>query len=495
MLRSINLSLVCALLSGLIYGLFHMHFMQQFADTDQVAYTSNISYSFSPGAFPVYNPHHLHFEIGGKIFHKWMVKHFGSAGFTDLVFNLRLRSLLAACLGIVFSVLFFRDITGKLIWGLLGAALIGSCHAYLLYATKIDTAIFPASALILILWLFHKMTTVRRGLLLHSVAAGAVLFAGVMAHQYMAFTCIAVCLCLMLPAGLFPDHKRLVPFVVFATKGKPQIDSSGGRRMLSVLVAAVLALALIAAAYFYAGKTEYNLFFDKPNIAKSHGGWRHITFQKWIFAYELAVGWGRGIKDFDPKHPFRGFTDAFLAQKSGPKWNQNPNFQYDGQDLFSPAAIVHNQLAIFYVLALGGAIFFLPALWRRYRRITLLLLLCTITYFLFFTYWEPFHLEFWLIPSMLICVWLVLELNLLAETISSRLGAISRLPFYVYTLILIFLFLSHNALYHLAPYSRTRITQGVSREWFQKRFQRFFKGRVYKYPDNVYREAYTEVRR
>src|SRR4030042_2136383 len=181
--------LICAALVALLYTLFHLYHLQQFMDWDQFAYIGNIDNNLR-GGYVVCNPHHLHFEFTGRLFHDFMRTTFGGDGCTDLIFHLRLRSLVAAGLGLFFLFLFLKEATGKLAWALLGTLAVGFTHGYLSYADKIDTGIFPAAAFCLILWVLGRLGRARRGAPVLAFWLGVSLAVGGLMHQFIGFACL-----------------------------------------------------------------------------------------------------------------------------------------------------------------------------------------------------------------------------------------------------------------------------------------------------------------
>ena len=178
--------------------------MQQYLDFDQIVYCNNILAALKYKTGIMFNSHHLHLEIGGKWFHQFMLKLFEKSGFTDMVFNNRLRAVVAASIGVFFMVMYLKEITGKLTWGVIGGILTGFCHGYLSYATKVDTAIYPAAGMILILWIFLKIEKAKKWSIILTVPAAVFLFLSVMFHQYMGIACIISVIALALPSWFFP---------------------------------------------------------------------------------------------------------------------------------------------------------------------------------------------------------------------------------------------------------------------------------------------------
>jgi hypothetical protein len=485
-----------ALFVAVLYFLFHLHFMQQFIDWDSSAYLNNVWKALRSMDYLLFNPHHLHMEITGVWFQRWMAGTFGKLGLTDMLFNLELRSLISACIGMFFAVLYLWDVTGKAMWGLLGALLIGFSHGYLHYATKVDTGIFPVSMFLAILWILRRIETVKgRPVLLLSLVGGVFLFIGVMAHQYIVIACGLACFTAMLPPWVFPRGRPLAPFTVVRGNErrlpKPALDGRPGLRYASFAILAVAGAILVIGAYFYAGKSFYNLSFEKPTPEQSNGLYRYTTFQRWLWAYALEDSWGKGLTQFDPRAPIKGITDTFLQQTFLRQYYFGKfNFTYNMEKPFEEKAFVPNQLAFFMIFPLVGCVVFFPMLLKRYRRSFLFLFLCIPFYFVFFTYWEPTYFEFWILPGILLCIVAVMLLNVLSEKLSAVLGRISHLPAYAYIAFLLFLFASYNMLYYLVPYSRVRMDEGLNRIYTEAEYADVYAYPFYTHPDNVFKDVY-----
>jgi hypothetical protein len=486
---------LCAAGVALVYTLFHLYHLQQFMDWDQFAYIGNIENNLR-GGYVVCNPHHLHFEFTGRLFHDFMRTNFGQYGFTDLIFNLRLRSLAAAGLGLFFLFLFLKETTGRITWALLGTLAVGFTHGYLSYADKIDTGIFPAAAFCLILWVFGRLCRARRGSLWLALALGVSLAIGVLMHQFIGFACVLAGLVLALPAFLFRERRWFSAAVIPDAPPLPAaIETRWNRRWLAFFIVCLTGVALIVAAYFYVGKTYYNLSDgEKGTPAASHGMWRHTTLQKWLFTYETAdkvtYHWGTGLSNFYPFYPWRGFTDAFLSHKKVIHYSKDTKFAYNLADMTDPATLVENVFAVFTALTLLGLLVFLPALARRYGRTFVLLLLCLPVYLVFFTYWEPHYYEFWILPALILTVLCVLLLNLWGEKLAALLGRVGRFPFLAAFTVFLFLLAGHNILYYQVPFSRTMIWAGreVMHDRNPKRYALIEAAPYFKHPGNVYAE-------
>lgn len=477
-----------ALLSA-VYFLFHFHFMQQFLDWDQIVYANNVINSFSPSRPPLFNPHHLHLEIMGKQIHRFIFTRWGKYGFDDLVLNNRLWSALWASLGLFFAVLFLKNITRHWGYGLLGSLIIAFGHGYLLFATKFDTPIFPAAAMIILLWYFDHMRRGQRWLPLYGAGAGCLLFLALMFHQYMAIVCVALFTAVIAPAWLFPRRRRQA-FDIGDDRARPAIDRSPRQRTAAALLMTLTATVLTAATYFYAGKTVYNLPFDRPRKYQARGVFREGTFQQWLFLYASSQSWGQGITEWISKLPFRGYTDGWLSQQyPQTRDNFDIRFEYDFRRPTGETSLVKNQLAYFLITVIMLLLFLWPAMWRRYGRSLLFILISVVGLTLFFTYWMPNCVEFWTIPVLLTTVLAVLALHSLGEFFRPTLRRWAHLPSLAYLLFLWLLFANHNMLHYVVPYSRVRHTEGISSRWERDYYMKLFT-HTYRFRYNPYKTVY-----
>jgi hypothetical protein len=473
-----------AVIFTLLYGLYLFGNVQLFADYDQVAYYGNIEAAIE-GWTPVYNPHHLHFEIFGKHFHQFMVSNFGDAGFTDLAFNLRIRSVITAAAGFFFFVLFFGHASRSVFFGIVGAAAVGFSHGYIHYATKIDTSIFPAAAFALILSAFLYFNKTRRSAAAAAIILGISFFIGIMMHQYTVIASAVIGFVCLLPdmefiqgfGRPFLHLRRSNPKIPGNLQNTPRRSSPSrfrrprleGRYRLRVaccLLAALVGIGLTVGAYLWVGRGIYNLHYAGDSYdGKGRGIWRGTTFQRWLFAYEMSDSWGRGLETFKPWQPARGLTDSFLTQyEPHLKYSREEEFDYDIDDLSSREAFAFNLLAYFFFFTIAASILLFPVLLRRYGRTFLALILMIPPYFIFFTYWEPFYFEFWLLPAIIIIALGVLIFNWAGELTSRILRLpvfLGKLPLLLLFAGLTFTFANHNIENYVIPYTQTKHQEGV----------------------------------
>jgi hypothetical protein len=191
--------------------------------------------------------------------------------------------------------------------------------------------------------------------------------------------------------------------------------------------------------------------------------------------------WGHGIERFDPRAPFRGYTDAFLSQDPGwGKYNANYNFAYDMKDASTAESFSNNQLAFFTLLSICSSLLLFPMLARRYGRSFVAVFLCLAAYCVFFTYWEPFYFEFWIVPAILLAICAILILNVLGEKFALILPRFGQFPFYAYAVFIVFVFFTHNMKNYVIPYSTKRYTQGISWSLDPARYEWMYSPSVYK---------------
>ncbi|MBN2444921.1 MAG: hypothetical protein JXJ04_26435 [Spirochaetales bacterium] len=483
--------ILIAFVMACLYFLFHLHFMQQFLDWDQVWYTNNIK-NMLQGSVPYFNPHHIHYETGGKLFHEFMLHNFGDAGFTDVMFNNRLRSLVAACIAIFFIILYLKETTGRLLWGILGGLLVGFCHGFLAYSTQGDTPIFPASAFCAMLYVAGRIERSKHPLV-WAFISGIVCATGVVFHQYTALACVAAVISIIIPPLLFKYKKRGSPFSIRHKTALSLFESNHGIRYKATLITALTGVILICAAYFYTGKTVFNLPFDKPDQKTAVGRYSYTTFQKWLFLYQDEGWWARGLIKFDIKQSFRGYTNAFLSPTTPYKYLRyvSTDFRYDVTHPASEKDFAYNQVAYFSLIPLAGIFIFFPLLWRRYKRGLVFLLGSFVFYCFFTTYWEPSYYEFWLIQCIISCVLAILFLNFIGEKVKPLLKRFNQIPFYIITIIFLIALSSHNVLYYSIPYSRYKHMEDIDYNWRRDYYWGLFSDSVYKFPDNPYKKVYT----
>jgi len=484
---------ITALLLALLYFVFQFHHIQRFLDYDQIVYANNILAALKPGRIPMFNPHHLHMEIGGKWFHQFIISFFKRSGFTDAVFNNRLRSLLAAAIGIFFATIYLKEITKNLCWGIIGGVCIGFCHGYLWYATKIDTAIFPAAGTILILWILLKIEKTKKRSLFLAIPAGIFLFSGVMFHQYMGIACIVSVFALVIPPWFFPDLQIGQSFTVKSIKKRCEIDRSAGKRYAAAGIMTFLSILLITGGYFYTGQTMYNLPFSKMEKRRWRGPFGNRVFQNWIMGYVVENKWGKGLKDFYPQHAVRGYTHAFLS--TVPTQNisiKKRKYNYNIEAPLNKYNLIHNLLAWFTGATLFCSLILFPFLMKRYKRSFIFIFISLFLFSLFTIYWESYYYEFWLIPCLLLIILGILIFNYLGEKCFIFLRGFSQYPFYLLLIVFTVLIASHNIRNKAVPYSRNQVLDGVSQRWPLHYYMDLFSTYIYKYPDNPYQDIYKD---
>lgn len=494
---------VTALLVATVYGLFLFRTVQQFVDFDQYQYYWNINRSLTGSRpLPIFNPHHLHLEFLGERFHVRVVELLGDAGFTDLAFNLRLRSLLTATLGVFGLILFLGFATRSVFVALATTAAIAFSHGYLLYATKIDTGIYPTVALVALLC--FALWTDRSPNPLAPIGLAISMFAAVMAHVYMGIACVVVGLVLLLPPV---DRVRLVgkPFAWIEGTRKRFRDGHP-RRVVATLTAGVAAILLIVGAYVFVGRGVYNLPYSGEPDTGSRDLFAGQTFQEWLFLYEVVSdAWGYGLSQFSPDQPFRGYTDAFLSRTSSFRtYGITAPFEYDLSRIEAPEAFAFNALALLTIVTLLASLLLFPLLLRRYGRAFLMVFGPAPPFFVFFTYWEPGYMEFWLVPVVIVLCLFGLIANLIGEWLGrllpSRAGrlaaparrvgpcvsgvraALGRLAPAVLVAAFAFVLAMHNSEHYIIPFTRMQIREGLPLSWSESSIVRIYSQGVYREP-------------
>ncbi len=475
-----------------VYFLFNLFFLQRSLDHDSVVYTNNVRWMMIVNK-NFFNPHHLHFEISGIYFHKYMNKDKTVHKFKYLMFNLRMRSLLIACLGIFALIILLTKLTNSLGYGVLGALLACFTHGYLYNAAKIDTAIFPLAWIGVVFWMFYELTTKKNVIIfyINSLILGVCFFIGIMFHQYFVLVSVSITVMFFIPDKIFFLKIKSPDFVTIKqNKSESIFKKSFKQRAKSFTIIVLVTSILTTGAYFWSGAVYYGLPFKKDHKAKVDSLWKKLTFQKWLFAYRTkrrsSETWGDGFSKFHPKLVLRGVTDAFLSQKHTLKYNKIKRFNYDLKNIGNRAQIAHNALAVFLALFFVIFIlFFIPAL-KKYKYIFGAFVLNFILFSLLGVYWEPYYFEFWLIPAVLVIVIFTLLLNTAADKLKIITGKLSHIAFYFLLFAFLYIFFLHNLKYYVVPHSFKLPVEGLTKEDREKNAHYFSQG-IYKYPYDPYK--------
>lgn len=393
---------------GAFFFLIHLRYLQMFLDSDQLVYLANVLTTYKG---IILNPHHLFFEVHAYWFDQFIrTIH---PDFLDLTFNLRIRSLLSASIGIVFYGVLIYRLTKNFILTFSGMILIGFSHGYTHYASKIDTGIFPVAWFPIIILISDYIFYIRKRFyyFFGIIVLSFIFFLGIMQHQTMILTAISVFLGWILPYKNKEHNKKSII-------AKPSYRWSG-----SILLG-ILTFILVAFAYWAAGKMYYHLPYDKPNIHSARGVWRYQSFQQWLFTYHVSGVWGKGHKEFDIRMPLRGFTDGVLSQqKLKDKYNKSKKFLYNFsslQSIVSQNSFLHNFIFILLIFIILSLFFLSYYLAKIYGRIYFVLLLSFLLYFFLGSYWEPHYFEFWIMPVSITWLLFILILNFLFSKLYSQ---------------------------------------------------------------------------
>jgi hypothetical protein len=218
-----------------------------------------------------------------------------------------------------------------------------------------------------------------------------------------------------------------------------------------------------------------------------------VTFQEWIFFYKIIGSWGNtAYEELDYRQSFRGLTDAFLAPPlEHEKWNKSLEFAYDIGNFSSPQTVVHNLLAVLMLLLPVSLLWLLPALYRRYGPDVLLLLLCAAGFTALAVHWEPFYVEFWVLPALMYSLLLVLVCSYLSECLGRFLSPLGALPLQAAAVMTVLLLFAHNLQFHLAPYADTVRVQGVG-VWKPEKYLFISAPEMYRHPQQPRQDCLPE---
>jgi hypothetical protein len=189
----------------------------------------------------------------------------------------------------------------------------------------------------------------------------------------------------------------------------------------------------------------------------------------------------------------RGFTNALISPYES-QWRRITSsvFPYNLKRPFIRYALPYNTVAFFTFFVIGGLCLLLPSLMRRYGRDIAFILFTLGVLSVFFTYWEPRHVEFWLIPAILFTVLGILIMNLAVERLATVFGKIVCIPFYAVLFCLIVVIGFHNIENFVVPFTKNNRLEEIEPAWEEDYYMKLFSTYIYKNPDNPYKLIYRE---
>ena len=465
---------------ALFYGVLLFANLQRFLDHDQAVYAMNVwSCNGYKGDYFI-NPHHLHFEAGGFWFHTFLNK-FPEYFSDNIMFHLRLRSLLFGMIGVFAMYFYFWLVSRKIFISVCITLCAAFTHGYLDYSAKNDTGIYPAAWLyvMMIFGYFIKSTDHKYYLL--SMATGFVFYLGVMAHEYMLFACVSIFFYLLIPSGMsFPGISS------FSVRTEKEKYTPGFiRKTFSLFLIFLFCFIPTAQTYLWGGRIIFKLEFDN----------KYYSFQNWLFGYLLGSPYGKAAAKFNPELSFRGFTDALFARTDGINYNQKLDFLYNFMNAFDPVSFTHTAVISIILLSAAASFFFLPFLLKRFGR-EYILLIMNIIFFIFIGIdIEPYYFEFWIIPAMLavqMAAFLFIWISEKAESfeIIKQFRYVLFFPFILFASLII----QHNYNYELKLHSRNFLSEAVYGNLPNHRIEYFRYKYLYKNPEEPYKEIDSNVK-
>ncbi|MBN2738064.1 MAG: hypothetical protein JXR70_13855 [Spirochaetales bacterium] len=452
--------------------------------------------SLGPEGLPVSIPHHLHFAWFGKYFHQFINDQKSELFWQDLIFTNRLRAILFSGIGVFFLFLLIFDISKKYFWSFCGSFLIIFSYGFFHYSAMVDTGIYPVVGTILTLWLFNKLMSTNNINLFTAIFSGVVLFMNIMFHQYLAVINVFFILLFFVRLPVF----SLSFFKSFIFYKKAKINGNKKFTFLNLfkslklcIVMLLVACSLIILAYVYVGKSIYRLPFE-GEVSQENSNkhfFSNISFQKWLFLYENYSNWGNGIKTYDPRKVFTGFTNAFLAPPfQTTRRLRGIDLRYNFKDFFNRKYLIYNVFAIMTLFVFIMLVVLLPALYKRFGSMFLLILFSFIALSILFTYWEPEYFEFWLVPVHLFCFLFLMIAIFLCEKISIVLNKYAEAIFSFSIFCLLIIFTLHNWTEYVIPYSSAKQIEEIDPGWNLDYCKSLFSSGIYKHPELPYGNLY-----
>ena len=466
--------------AALFYGVLLFANLQRFLDHDQAVYAMNVwSCNGYKGDYFV-NPHHLHFEAGGWWFHTFLNR-FPEYFSDNILFHLRLRSLLFGMIG-VFAVYFYIWLVSRKYFISVSAALCAAfTHGYLDYSAKNDTGIYPAAWLYVMMIFGYFIKSTNHKYYLLSILTGFVFYIGVMAHEYMLFACVSIFFYL-----LIPDRISFPSFSSFSTQSPKKGFSAGYiRKTVSLFFIFLFCFIPTAQTYLWGGRIIFKLEFNN----------RYYSFQDWLFGYLIGSPYGKEVSKFNPELSFKGFTDALFARIDGINYSRKLDFLYNFSGISDSVSLTHTAVISFILFSAAASFFFFPFLLRRFGREYILLVMNTVFFIFIGIDIEPFYFEFWIIPAMLavqmaafLFIWISERVD--SFEIAKPFRYVLFLPFILFSALII----SHNYNYELKLHSRNFLSEAVQGNFPNHRIEYFRYRYLYKNPDEPYKEIDARVK-
>ncbi|NJP06293.1 MAG: DUF2723 domain-containing protein [Chloroflexaceae bacterium] len=314
-----------------------------------------LSYVFDVDRKPwaeLFHPHHLAYGPLGA-FIRSLVQIMGWQG--SVLLPLQIVNALAGATGVLLCGLLVQQLTRRVDLALCAAVLLWGSYAYWYYAVEVEVYTIAACFLMLCLWLivcFLQRPSLQLGLLLGLCQGIAVLF-----HQTNMLLCLPVGVALLLAL-----HRQ-------TNMGKPWPL----QRSLGLFIAYGLPLALVTGVPYVLVALMSD---DIESLA---------DFVQWLTAYAHTGWWGGPIERDNWVDLAAGLADT-LAQPGG---------------------------ALLGLLLLGLIVLYAQHLIAAYPRLVACLVAWLLSYGLFFFWWEPDNIEFWIasLPPFLLLLVLALRVG------------------------------------------------------------------------------------
>jgi hypothetical protein len=353
-----HIAILVVLILVVLLFIFNLRYLSRFFDWDSSVYALNIQRDRLHSVF--FNPHHLGFESSGYLFWKIIKSWIPDA---DLMFTLRLRILLFACIFIFSFVLVVYKMFGSLIQAILLGACVFFSQGFWFYSHHNDTPLIH-SCLVALLY-FALIHVATNGLdLFKLIGIGILQLFTLYFHQSNAI--------------LFP---MAIVTILLTCKWNNSYWALPSRLYATLFYCLILGVAIVT-SYIVVGFGI--LGRDLASFGEKH-------FSYWLFLYAAQERWGMSGEEKNYVLFFyRGIGDAFLNFQG-----VNQKFRVDLNNSWNLKSAPYNINLFFWILISTLGLLNIRRMIRMFPKEILILSTWLFPSIAFYSWWEGYFFEFW----------------------------------------------------------------------------------------------------
>jgi hypothetical protein len=417
--------------------IFNVRYLSRFFDWDSSVYALNIQRDRLHSVF--FNPHHLGFESSGYLFLKIIKSWIPDA---DLMFTLRLRILIFACVFIFLFILIVYKMFGSIVQAIALGACVFFSQGFWFYSHHNDTPMIHSCLVVLLYFAFTY--TANHGLNWKQlVGIGLLQLSTLYFHQSNAI--------------LFP----MAIVSILVTKKWNKSDWTLSSRLYTAFlyclgIGVAIILSYIVVGFGILGR-DLNSFGEK-----------HFSY--WLFLYAAQERWGMSGEEKNYILFFyRGIGDAFLNFQG-----VNQKFRVDLNNSWNLKSAPYNINLFFWILIISLGVLNIRRMIRMFPKEILILSTWLIPSIAFYSWWEGYFFEFWV--GVTIGLWIFSYLVFRSMEFSWVSNTSRALATIVLIFMSVFLF-TFNFTYSTLP--RSKNLQYGYVEGFKDRVERIANEKIY----------------